>query len=357
LRIIDLYIIRQFLGTFVFSIMLMIAITVVFDVNEKLDYFLKPEVTVREIVVDYYVNFIPYFIGLFSPLFTFISVIFFTSGLANRSEIIAMLSNGISFRRLMLPYMIAAFVIAACNFVLTGYVIPPASITRIDFQNKYIKNKKVDYGNHIQLEVEPGVFAYFDSYRDGSRMGYRFSLDRFEGKTLVSRLTASSIRYDSLYRWTIIDYVIRDFDNMRERITTGTRKDTTLTFTPSDFLISESDCQTMTNPQLAKHIDSQKRRGIGNVQLFEIEYHQRFATILSFFILTIIGASLSSRKIKGGMGLNIGIGIGLSFSYILFSKISSTFAVSGYVSPMIAVWIPNMLYALITIYLYRRAPN
>ncbi|MDR1407578.1 MAG: LptF/LptG family permease [Tannerella sp.] len=357
LKIIDWYIIRQFLGTFIFSIALMIVITVVFDANEKLDYFLKPEVTLHEIVFDYYFNFIPYFISLFSPIFTFISVIFLTSRLANRSEIIAILSNGISFRRLMAPYFISAFIIAASNFVLMSYIIPPASITRIDFQNKYIRNKKIDYGSNIRLEVEPGVFAYFDSYRDGSRMGYRFSLDHFEDKTLVSRLTASSIRYDSLYRWTIIDYVIRDFEGMHERITTGTRMDTTLTFMPSDFLISENDGESMTNPQLARHIGRQKQRGIGNVQLFEIEYHQRFATILSFFIMTVIGVSLSSRKIKGGMGLNIGIGIGLSFSYILFSKISSSFAISGYVSPMIAVWIPNALYTLITVFLYRRAPN
>ncbi|MDR1601601.1 MAG: LptF/LptG family permease [Tannerella sp.] len=357
LKIVDWYIIRQFLGTFVFSIVLMIAITVVFDANEKLDYFLKPEVTVHEIVFDYYFNFIPYFISLFSPLFIFISAIFLTSNLAGRSEIIAILSNGISFRRLLLPYIISAGLIAGCNFVLTGYVIPPASIARIDFQNKYIKNKKVDYGRNIQLEVEPGVFAYFDSYRDGSKMGYRFSLDRFEGNTLVSRLTASSIRYDSLYRWTIIDYVIRDFGEKHERITSGTRMDTTLTFMPSDFLISENDCQTMTSSQLARHISRQKQRGIGNVQLFEIEYHQRYATILSFFIMTVIGVTLSARRMKGGMGLNIGIGIGLSFSYILFSKITSSFAISGSVSPAVAVWIPNIIYGFITVFLYRRAPN
>ncbi|MDR1780880.1 MAG: LptF/LptG family permease [Tannerella sp.] len=357
LKKIDYYIIRQFLGTFVFSILLMIVITVVFDANEKLDYFLKPEVSLHAIIFDYYFNFIPYFISLFSPLFTFISVILFTSKLADRSEIIAILSNGISFKRLMLPYMISATIIAVCNFVLTAFVIPPASITRIDFQNTYIKNKKVDYGNNIQLEAQPGVFAYFDNYRDASRMGYRFSLDHFVDKTLVSRLTASSIKYDSLYQWTIIDYVIRDFDGMYERITTGSRKDTTLTFAPSDFLISENDCETMTTPQLARHISRQKQRGIGNVQLFEIEYHQRFATIFSFFILTLIGVSLSSRKIKGGMGVNIGIGIGLSFSYILFSKITSTFAISGFVSPFVAVWIPNLLYAAITVYLYRKAPN
>ncbi|MDR1747215.1 MAG: LptF/LptG family permease [Tannerella sp.] len=357
LKRIDWYIIKQFIGTYVFSIALIIAITVVFDVNERLDNFLKPEVTTHEIIFDYYANFIPYFIGIFSPLFTFISVIYFTSKLADRSEIIAMLSSGFSFRRLMLPYIISAFIIALCNFYLNAYVIPSGNITRIAFQNKYIKNKKVEQGRNIQLEVRPGIFAYFDIYNAPAKMGYRFSLDHFEDKELVSRLTANSIRYDSLYNWTIIDYTIRDFDGMHEYITTGSRKDTVLTFTPSDFLISENDCETMSSPELGRHIRRQKQRGIGNVQIFEIEYYQRYATIMSFFILTLIGASLSSRKIKGGMGLNIGIGIGLSFAYILFTKVSSSFAISGGVPPMIAVWIPNLLYLFITVYLYRQAPR
>jgi lipopolysaccharide export system permease protein len=341
----------------VFSLALIIAITVVFDVNERLDSFLKPEVTLHEIVMDYYLNFIPYFTSVFSPLFTFISVIFFTSRLADKSEIIAIFSSGVSFKRLMFPYLISASIIALSNFALNAYVIPPANETRIEFQNKYMKNKKVEYARNIQLEVEPGVFAYFDNYNAVSFMGYRFSLDHFENKVLVSRLTANSIKYDSLYQWTIIDYIIRDFDGMYEHITTGTRRDTTLTFVPSDFLISENDCETMTSPELARHIHRQKQRGIGNIQLFEIEYYQRYAAIMSFFILTIIGVSLSSRKIKGGMGLNIGIGIGLSFSYILFSKITSTFAISGYVSPVIAVWIPNTIYFFITVYLYQKAPR
>lgn len=357
LKRIDRYIIKQFLGTFALIIVLLIAIVVVFDVNEKIEHFLKPEVTVYEIAIDYYANFIPYFIGLFSPLFTFIAVILFTSRLADRSEIIAMLSNGISFNRLMLPYLISATIIASGNYFLSAYMVPKANVNRIEFQNTYIKNKKVEYGRNIQLEVEPGVIAYFDNFQAPSSMGYRFTLDRFVDKQLISRLTASSIKYDSLHHWTIIDYLIRDFDGMHEHISFGTRKDTTLTFAPSDFLIAESDCETMTSPELARHISRQKQRGLGNIQLFEIEYHQRYATIMSFFILTIIGLSLSSRKIKGGMGLNIGIGLGLSFSYVFFSKISSTFAISGLVSPMIAVWIPNMLYAFITVYVYRRAPR
>ena len=354
---IDWYIIKQFLGTYIFAILLIIAISVVFDINEKIDKFLKPEVPLSAIVFDYYLNFIPYFVNLFSPLFTFITVIFFTSKLADHSEIIAMLASGISFKRLMVPYAISAAIIAFFTFILNAFVIPPANRTRIDFQNKYIKNKAVEYARNVQLEVEPGTFAYFDRYDARSNMGYRFSLEQFDGKRLISRLTANSIKYDTLYHWQVIDYVIRDFDGMREHISSGSRKDTTLTIVPSDFLISVNDCEKMTSPQLHEYIQRQQKRGIGNIQTFEIEYHKRYATIMAAFILTCIGVSLSSRKVKGGMGLNIGIGIGLSFSYILFMTITSTFAISGAVSPMIASWIPNILYSFIAIYLYNKAPR
>ncbi|MDR2680284.1 MAG: LptF/LptG family permease [Tannerella sp.] len=358
LKRIDRYIIKQFLGTFVFAMTGIILIVVVFDVNEKIDKFMAPEVTLKEIVFDYYVNFIPYFLSMFASLFTFIAVIFFTSKLADRSEIIAMLSTGMSFDRLMMPYGISAGIIALTMFVLSAFIIPPANGKRLDFEYDYIKkNRKPEYAHNVQIEVEPGIFAYFDRYTNSSRMGYGFSLDRFEGKTLVSRLTANSIKYDSLYNWTIIDYIVRDFDGMYERITKETRRDTTLKFVPADFLISENDCEKMTSPELKTYIERQKKRGIGNIQTFEIEYHKRFANAFSFFILTVIGVSLSSYKKKGGMGLNIGIGLGLSFSYILFMTVTSSFAVSGMVSPMIASWIPNIIYTFIAVYLYRKAPR
>ena len=357
LRRIDWYIIKQFLGTYFFAILLIISISVVFDINEKIDKFLKPEVPLKAIIFDYYLNFIPWFASMLSPLFTFISVIFFTSKLADNSEIIAMLASGMSFRRLMVPYTISAAIIAVVTFVLNAFVIPPANKVRIDFQNKYIKNKAVDYARNVQLEVEPGVIAYFDRYDNRSNMGYRFSLEHFEGKKLVSRLTAKSIKYDTLYHWTVIDYMIRDFEGMREHITEGNRKDTTLTIVPSDFLISVNDCEKMTTPQLHEYISRQQKRGIGNIQTFEIEYHERYATIMAAFILTFIGASLSSRKIKGGMGLNIGIGLALSFSYILFMTVTATFAINGNVSPMVAAWIPNIIYTFIAVYLYRKAPR
>lgn len=354
---IDKYIILKFLGTYLFAIALIISISVVFDINEKIDKFLQPNVPLKAIIVDYYFNFIPYFVNLFSPLFTFIAVIFFTSKLADNSEIIAILASGMSFRRLMVPYLISAGIIASVTFMLNSYIIPPANETRIQFQNKYIKNKEQLYASNVQIEVEPGVIAYFGRYDNRSKMGYRFTLEHFEEKKLISRLTAKSIKYDSAYHWTVIDYMVRDFEGMREHITQGSRKDTILTIVPSDFLISINDCEKMTTPQLKEYIDRQKKRGIANIQTFAIEYHKRYAAVMAAFILTVIGASLSSRKIKGGMGLNIGIGLGLSFSYILFTTVTSTFAINGYVSPMVASWIPNILYTFIAIFLYRRAPR
>ena len=355
LKKIDIYIIKKFLGTYFFAIALIISIAVVFDINEKLDSFLNAPL--KAIVVDYYLNFIPYFANLFSPLFTFIAVIFFTSKLADNSEIIAMLSSGISFRRLMIPYMISAAIIAGVTFYLNSYVIPPANVTRIEFQNKYVKNKKVDYASNIQLQVEPGVIAYMSRYDNNTKTGYRFSLEKFEGKILKSRLTAQTVTYDSAYHWIIKDYMIRNFNGMREELTRGSRLDSIITIEPSDFLISRYDSELMTTSALKTYIDRQKKRGVANIKDFEIEYEKRFAMTAASFILTVIGMSLSSRKVKGGMGVNIGIGLLLSFSYILFSTVSSTFAVSGATSPRIAVWLPNIVYIIIAVYLYRKAPK
>lgn len=355
LKKIDIYIIKKFLGTYFFAIALIISIAVVFDINEKLDSFLNAPL--KAIVVDYYLNFIPYFANLFSPLFTFIAVIFFTSKLADNSEIIAMLSSGISFRRLMIPYMISAAIIAGVTFYLNSYVIPPANITRIEFQNKYVKNKKVDYASNIQLQVEPGVIAYMSRYDNNTKTGYRFSLEKFEGKILKSRLTAQTVTYDSAYHWIIKDYMIRNFNGMREELTRGSRLDSIITIEPSDFLISRYDSELMTTSALKTYIDRQKKRGVANIKDFEIEYEKRFAMTAASFILTVIGMSLSSRKVKGGMGVNIGIGLLLSFSYILFSTVSSTFAVSGATSPRVAVWLPNIVYSIIAVYLYRKAPK
>lgn len=357
LTILDRYIIKKFLGTFVFSIALIISISVVFDINEKIDKFITNNASLHEIVFDYYLNFIPYYANLFSPLFVFIAVIFFTSKLASNSEIIAILSNGISFKRLLKPYMISATIIAIVTFIFGSFIIPPSNVKRVQFEDTYVRKKSVDYASKIQLQASPGVIAYFGSYDNSTKTGYSFSLDKFNNNHLESRLTANKIEYDSAYQWTIKNYQIRDFQGLEETITSGTSIDTTLYITPRDFLISETDHQLMTTPNLSKYIKSQRQRGIGNIQAFEIEYHSRFASIMSAFILTIIGAALSARKVKGGMGLNIGIGLALSMGYILFMTISATFAVSGLVSPIIAAWIPNVVFSIIALFIYTKAPN
>ena len=349
----DRYIIKNFLGTYVFAILLLAAIVVMFDINEKLDAVLTAPI--KATVFQYFMNFLPFIISQFSPLFTFISVIFFTSRLADRSEIIAMLSSGITFKRLAVPYMVCAALIAALSFVLMAYVIPPANQERIAYTNRWVKNKEVTYADNIQVQVRPGVMAYISRYDNTTRTGFRFSLEQFDGKTMKSRLTAESIRYDTLGRWTLNSYTLRNFNGLKEKMTQGTVLDTLLNLEPRDFLISKNDEQMLTSPQLREYIDRQKARGVANIKNFEIEYERRYAMTAAAFILTIIGLSLSSRKVRGGMGLNIGIGLLLSFSYILFMTVTSTFAVSGYTSARVAMWIPNILYTLIAIYLYRRA--
>lgn len=353
----DRYIIKKFLTTYIFMIALIISIAVVFDINEKIDKFISNNAPLSAIIFDYYLNFIPYYANLFSQLFVFIAVIFFTSKLANNSEIIAMLSNGISFKRLLKPYMISAAIIALISFVFGSFVIPPANKSLVQFEDTYVKKRFIDYESKIQVQVEPGVIAYFGSYDDNVKIGYNFSLDKFDSLKLVSRLTAQSIRYDSAYQWTIKDYQVRDFNGLKEQISEGQSVDTTLRIVPRDLLISEKDAQLMTTPRLKKYIQRQKKRGMDNIQMFEIEYHNRYSSILSAFILTLIGASLSARKVKGGMGVNIGIGLALSMGYILFATISDSFAVSGVMSPFVAAWIPNVIFAIIALFLYTRAPN
>lgn len=358
---IDRYLIAKFLGTYIFAIALIISIAVVFDFNENLDRFMQNKAPMEKVFFEYYLNFIPYYSNLFSPLFVFIAVIFFTTKLADNSEIIAMMSNGMSFKRIMRPYMISAAIIAIATFLLGAYVIPEGNVTRIKFENTYKRKRQVNYARNVQLEVDSGVIAYIERFENYNKTGYHFSLDKFVDKKLVSHLTASSITYDTLSdercHWTIKDYTIRELKGMREFITRGNRKDSIIQMEPSDFLISKGQESTLTSPTLKAYIDRQKQRGFANIKQFEVEYHRRIAMSFAAFILTIMGLSLSVRKRKGGMGMHLGIGLALSVSYILFQSISSTFAINSNVPPALAVWIPNILFAFIAFYLYKKAPR
>ena len=354
-KLLDLYILKKFLGTYFFSIILIMAIVVMFDVNEKLDAFLTAPF--KETLGDYVLSFLPYFANQFSPLFVFIAVIFFTSKMAGNSEIIAVLSSGVSFKRLLVPYLVGASVIAALSFVLSNYAIPPTNVRRLDYTNKYVKNKKVEEGVNIQLMVSPDVVAFIGRYDAKKNTGYQFSLDKYKGKTLVSTMKAQTIIYDTLYKWRVQNYIVRDFDGMKESMRKGASLDTVISMEPRDLIISKNDQEMLTTPELDTYVTKQKQRGVANITQFEIEKEKRYAMTAAAFILTLIGMSLSSRKVKGGMGVNIGIGLVLSFSYILFSTVTSSFAVSGITTPRIAMWIPNAVYLIIGIVLYKRASS
>lgn len=361
IQLIDWYIIKKFIGTYIYSIALIISISIVFDVNENLAKFATYHAPLRAIVFDYYMNFVPYFANLFSPLFVFIAVIFFTSKLAGNSEIIAMLACGMSFKRLLRPYLISAALIAVLNFYLGAYVIPKGTVVRHDFESLYKNNKKNTTATNIQLMVDKGTVAYISQYDDIRKTGYGFSLYKFDKKKLVSHMTASVIQYDTIsdsrYHWKARNYKIRELKGMREKITSGSEIDTLIQMEPMDLIFSKGQQETFTSPELKRYISKQQERGSSNVVQYEVEYHKRIATSFASFILTIIGVSLSSRKRKGGMGMYLGIGLALSFSYILLQTISSTFAINADTPPMLAAWIPNILYAFIAYYCYRQAPN
>ena len=358
---IDRYLIAKFLGTYFFSIILIISIAIVFDYNENIDKFTTNNAPLEGIIFDYYLNFVPYYSNLFSPLFVFISVIFFTSKLAENSEIIAMMSTGMSFERLMRPYMFSAAFISLLSFMLGSYVIPQGSEKRLNFENIYKKKQRPNIAQNVQLQVDTGVIAFIEHFDGATKTGYRFSLDKFENKKLVSHLTASTIKYDTLaneqYHWRIGNYTIREMKGMREHITTGTQLDSLIMMEPSDFLETRNQQEILTNPELKQYIEKQKRRNMGNVKPFEVEYYKRYATPFASFILTTIGLSLSARKRKGGMGLYLGIGLALSASYILFQTISSTLAINADWPSALAVWMPNIIFTIIAFFLYKKAPR
>lgn len=357
----DWYIIRKFIGTYIFSIVLIISIALVFDFNENLSKFTKYHAPWRAIVFDYYANFIPYYSNLFSPLFVFIAVIFFTSKLAGNSEIIAMLSSGVSFRRLMRPYMISCVLIASVTFYLNSFVIPHGTVIRQNFESLYRNSKKNTSAENVQLQVGKGTVAYIQHYDDRYKRGYGFSLDKFEGKKLVSHMTAMEIQYDTIadakYHWKATNWKTRTLVGLRERIVTGDVKDTVILMEPTDLVYSKGQQETFTSPELLDYISKQTSRGSGNVVQYEVEFHKRIAMSFSSFILTIIGLSLSARKRKGGMGLYLGIGLGLSFGYIMLQTVSSTFAINACTPPVLAAWIPNLIFAFIAYFCYRHAPR
>ena len=377
LKILDRYIIRKFLGTYLFSIAMIVIVVVVFDYVEKIDDFAATNAP-RKAIINYYLDFVPFFVNQFSALFTFISCIFFTSKLAHRTEIVAMLSGGMSFRRLMWPYFISASVITAVSLVLSLWVIPTTQRTRVQFEDEYVisansqgkAKAQAQSGNRSALsqlgkpqsvyrQIEPGTFLYLKAFDQRKYQAKKMLLEKHEGKTIRSILEADNVSFDvETRRWTASKYVTRHFDNdSLEQFNRYINLDTLLNISVLELGDMKAMVKTMKIEELDAFITQQRNKGSDMIRYFEVEYHTRFAYPLGTFILTLIGVALSSRKSRGGTGMHVGIGLVLCFSYILLTRIFEVFAGGGTMPTMLAVWLPNILYTIIAVYLYNKAPK
>jgi lipopolysaccharide export system permease protein len=359
LKILDIYVIRKFLSTFLLAIALILSIAVIFDLSEKIDDFIESGAKLNAILFDYYLNFIPYFAVLFSSLFTFIAVIYFTSRLAYNTEIVAILNSGMSFRRFLVPYMISATLIASVSFYLSDQVIPNANKVKLDFEEQYVKKTPISFKTKdFHRQIEPGIYVYLHSYSNVSKVGYQFTIEKFEDGELVSKMFADQITWDTTSnKWRARRYYIRDIDGLNETIVEGKQIDTTLAMHPDDFKMRLTIVETMSLKELDEFIKKQKMQGETNITSYLIERQNRLAFPFSTFILTLIGVAVSSRKMRGGIGLQIAIGVVISFTYILFSQFSKQFAIGGMLPVMAAVWLPNIFFLIVAIFLMRLAPR
>ena len=358
-KLIDVYIVKKFITTFFVALLLIIGIVIIFDISEKIDDFVSKEAPLKAIIFDYYVNFVPYFMNMFSPLFVFITVIFFTSKMAADSEIIAILSCGISFHRMMVPYLFSAALIAGFSLCLNLFIIPDANKTRMDFENQYVKSRYNSVGRNVHYQLAPGEFVYAESFSKWNNTAYRFTLEKIVDNKLVSKISAETAVYDTTNQsWRLKKYFIREYnEDLTDRIRSGRQLDTVIDLSVKDFYLTDNTVETLTYSELNELIDTQKMRGDANVKFALIEKNTRFALPFSAFILTIMGVALSSKKRRGGIGWNIGIGIALAFTYILFLRFSQMFVHAGALPPVVALWLPNIVFIIIASFLYRIAPK
>lgn len=357
-KIIDRYIIRKFIGTYFFALLLISVIVVVFDISEKVDDFAKTKPSLYAIVVHYYMNFIPYIANMFSPLFVFITVIFFTSKMAGNSEIIAILSGGVSFRRLMYPYFLATLIIFFLTLVLNLFVIPPANSQRLSFEEKYISKRGNNTNTNIHFQLEDNRYVYMANFSSWDNSANKFSLEEFDGLKLRSKLTSDRAVWDTTFNgWRVQNYVLRTIADSTEVITRGASLDTVIAVTAADLRRYNEQNEALNLWELNETIEQLKARGDNTFKIALIEKNKRIAIPFSVFILTLMGVSLSSRKVRGGMGIKIGVGIALSFCYILFLRFSEMFVYTDTLPPFAALWLPNILFAFVAVALYLKAPK
>jgi lipopolysaccharide export system permease protein len=355
---IDIYIIKKFLGTFFFTLILLIFIVIIFDISEKIDDFLKHDAPLKAIIFSYYFNFIPYFINLFSYLLTFIAVIFFTSRMASDTEIIAILSSGISFRRMLFPYFISAAVLGLLSFLLANFIIPYTNRGMFAFEKQYINDQREFSDQNIHKQISQGTYIYLENYNTHTNTGWKFSIEKFKDRQLIYKLKGERLEWDSIHqRWAISNYFIRKISGIDESLRKGIKLDTVLPLHPSDFTEDIEEVKIMDYMTLKEHIKKKELRGDPDVVKYKVKKYERIAFPFATIILTIIGVSVSSRKVRGGIGFHLGFGLALTFMYILFMQVFTVFATFGDLPPLIAVWVPNVIFGIIALIMLKRAPK
>jgi lipopolysaccharide export system permease protein len=333
-------------------------IIVIFDVSEKLDDFLRHQAPLKEIIFSYYVGFIPFYLNFLSPLINFIAVIFFTAKMADQTEIVPILSSGVSFKRFLWPYLISSTVIFIVTLIFNLFIIPETNRLKIDFENVYVNPKSDNSKMYTHMQIDKNTLVYIETFDNNLKTGYKFTLEIFSGQNLKEKLVADRITWDSVKtKWKIENYSIRKIDGLKESMSAGLQMDTTLDMRPKDFQIYDNIYQAMNMGELNDRIKKEETRGTGVMSDLKLEKYQRYVYPFSAFVLTLMGVSLSSRKVRGGVGLPLGIGIFLSFAYILFIRFSSMFALKGGLPPLIAVLIPNIVFGILGIYLLIKAPK
>ncbi|AZI27690.1 MULTISPECIES: LptF/LptG family permease [Pedobacter] len=359
-KIIDQYIIGKYLGTFVYTLAIFVIIIVVFDLSEKMDDFMKSGLSFWGVLTKYYAGSIPFYVNMLSPLINFIAVIFFTAKMADQTEIVPILSGGVSFNRFLFPYFVSATVIFSANLVSNLYILPYTNTLKNSFENTYVKRNDPSTKSNIHMKLDNKTYIYIESFDNKTNYGYRFTLDNFNGDVMVKKIVADNIKWDSLKRkWQLSNYSIRKIDGLKESMIYGSGKvkDTILDMRPDDFSAYDNVVQNLSTKELSEKIQKEKIRGTGIMNDLEFEKFKRYLHPLSAYILTLIGVALSSRKVRGGVGVSLGIGIFISFAYIVFNQFTQMFSTKGGFPPFIAVLLPTIVFGTLGIYLLRKAPK
>jgi len=357
MKILDWYILKKFLSSYIFVVLILVAVIMMIDITEKSDDFIEHKLTFAQIS-NYYLDFIPWIANLLTPITVFIAVVFITSKLAGHTEIIAILGSGVSFNRILVPYIIGAILIAGASFYLTGWLIPDSDKDRVAFLAEYTHRPFNYTGNNIHIKIAPTSYLYMKNYNNHSKVGHLFTLETVEDNQLLEKLTARRVSWnDDSARWTVHDWTLRAFEGKREVITQGRVLDTLLNITPRDFESNKYLEQTLTIDELNSTINLLKSRGADNVETFVVEKYMRFMSPFAIIVLTFIGAIVSARKSRGGVGFQIALGFLIAFIYIILFMLSREFALKGEVPPLLGVWLPNIIFTGVGFLLYKTLPR